>query len=275
MENELTPEENANTEETITPPEKLEENETVVQKKPKSKFFINGGLYSFLLTFGIVFLVSLYIFQVFMSPIKVVGKSMQPTINASVVSDSDEDHCDIVYFHKQNSYTNEDIVIISNKDDKYVESADPEKPVSYLIKRVIACPGDTITFYVTNLENETYYYDILVKNDDGKTLSLSNDYLSEEMKFTYGEYMINKFYYETYNEIFSALANSTTENYTSYSLTIGDNQYFVMGDNRNHSEDSRYFGVVSVDSISGKVLLQVKYGQNIWQALLQKLKQQF
>ncbi len=274
LENELTPEENAIKEEIVTSPETMEENELNVQKKQKLKFFINGGLYSFLLTFGIVFLVSLYIFQIFMSPIKVVGKSMQPTINASVLSDSDEDHCDIVYYHKQDSYTNENIVIVSNENDKYVKSADASKPVNYLIKRVIACPGDTITFYVTNIENETYYYDISVKNKNNKTIPLSDEYIDEEMSFSYGEYVLNKFYYETYSKIFSELAKSTSNDYKSYSLTIKDNEYFVMGDNRNNSEDSRYFGTVSVDSISGKVLLQVPYGQNIWQALFQKLKEQ-
>ena len=234
--------------------------------------------------FGVVFLVSLYFFQVFMSPIKVVGKSMQPTINSQVLSDDDEEHCDIVYYRKQNSYTNDDIVIISNENDKYVDSADPEKPAKFLIKRIIACPGDEITFYVTNYENSIYYYDILVKNNNGEQVLLTDSYLKEEMKFTESEYRSNKFYYdtqltnksyyETYIKIFSELVKSTESNYTSYTFKISDDKYFVMGDNRNHSRDSRYFGSVDTNSISGKVILQVPYGQNIWQALWIKLKEQ-
>ena len=116
LDNQNTQEENTEQTEALNQPEKIEESSINGTQKPKTKFFTSSGLYSFLLIFGIVFLVSLYFFQVFMSPIKVVGKSMQPTINASVLSDADEDHCDIVYYHKQTSYTNDDIVIISNEN---------------------------------------------------------------------------------------------------------------------------------------------------------------
>lgn len=40
-------------------------------------------------------------------------------------------------------------------------------------------------------------------------------------------------------------------------VTVGENEYFVMGDNRNASSDSREFGVISRDSIHGRAVLRV------------------
>jgi signal peptidase I len=37
---------------------------------------------------------------------------------------------------------------------------------------------------------------------------------------------------------------------------LGENEYFVMGDNRNHSKDSRSFGAVPLDHIVGRVVFR-------------------
>lgn len=43
----------------------------------------------------------------------------------------------------------------------------------------------------------------------------------------------------------------------STSLKLKEGEYFVMGDNRNHSLDSRSYGVISSDSIVGTKLLDL------------------
>lgn len=38
-------------------------------------------------------------------------------------------------------------------------------------------------------------------------------------------------------------------------ITLGENEYFVLGDNRSHSQDSRYFGKIKRGDIVGKAWL--------------------
>jgi signal peptidase I len=38
-------------------------------------------------------------------------------------------------------------------------------------------------------------------------------------------------------------------------ITVGNDQVFVMGDNREHSQDSRYFGPIDIDSVIGKAIV--------------------
>lgn len=245
-------------------------------KENKKGFFTEGGIFSILSIFAVAFLISFFVFQVFMVPIKVVGSSMQPTLNMQIESETDENHSDIVYYHKQKSYKNDDIVIIENKNKAYVNNSS----VNFIIKRIIACPGQTITFFVTDTDtseflNTVYYYDVLVKDKNGNVINLDDSYLSSKnkMKFSESDYL----YLSTSNEspilaeIYKGLMNEYSTNAHTYSITLGKNEYFVMGDNRNNSEDSRYFGTVKNNTIAGKVLLQVDYGKNVWQAIWKKI----
>ena len=43
--------------------------------------------------------------------------------------------------------------------------------------------------------------------------------------------------------------------YLNQVMTIGEDEIFVMGDNRNNSFDSRYFGTIPEDKIFGKFMI--------------------
>ena len=53
------------------------------------------------------------------------------------------------------------------------------------------------------------------------------------------------------NKLFEFVKNA---NYPVAATTLGDNEYFVCGDNRDHSSDSRAEGPVKKEWITGKVI---------------------
>ena len=84
------------------------------------------------------------------------------------------------------------------------------------IKRIIGVPGDSLTI------------------KDGKIL-INGNQLDE------GAYLADT----VYTNGGAAVAEGQT-------ITIGENEYFVCGDNRPHSSDSRTFGSISKDRIKAK-----------------------
>jgi len=93
----------------------------------------------------------------------------------------------------------------------------PEDPSNRFIKRVIGLPGETVEIKDGN---------ITIYNESG-TYLLDEKYLSSDL-ITSGD----------------------------IEITLEKNQYFVMGDNRPYSFDSRRFGPLSEEYIIGRVVLR-------------------
>ncbi len=102
----------------------------------------------------------------------------------------------------------------------------PKDPSQYFIKRVVGLPGEKIEIK----DKRVYVY-----SEDGKKFMLDEtDYVVEDMIDTGDK-----------------------------SWELGPEEYYVMGDNRNHSLDSRSFGPVHDELIVGKVWFR---GWPVWRA---------
>ncbi|MFA5420456.1 MAG: signal peptidase I [Patescibacteria group bacterium] len=98
----------------------------------------------------------------------------------------------------------------------------PLNPKEYFIKRIIALPGESVAI----IDGDIIIYNN--ENQNGFVLDESN-YLSDNIQT-----------YSSDEEI----------------RVLKSNEYFVMGDNRHASKDSRTFGPVNESFIIGKVLLR-------------------
>jgi signal peptidase I len=101
----------------------------------------------------------------------------------------------------------------------------PDQPDRDLIKRVIGLPGETV-----ELRNKKVYID------------------SKPVDEPYVHFLIPPS--TDFQEITSS---DVRENYGP--VTVPPDQYFVMGDNRDNSEDSRYWGFLPKNNVKGKALI--------------------
>lgn len=97
----------------------------------------------------------------------------------------------------------------------------PLDPQEYFIKRLIGLPGESVQIKGGN---------VIVYNEQNPNGVFADEYyLPEDLK-TYG--------------------------LSEDKVNLGEDQYFVLGDNRGSSKDSRSFGTVDKSFIVGKVLLR-------------------
>jgi len=103
----------------------------------------------------------------------------------------------------------------------------PEEPDRDFIKRVIGLPGETVELrekkvYINGTPLNEPYVHFLAPPRSGTEF---NEVTSFDVRERYGP------------------------------VTVPPNQYFVMGDNRDNSQDSRYWGFLPRDLVKGKALV--------------------
>lgn len=200
-------------------------------KKSKSIFWDRFTFVAFVLfvVAGICLTVSIYFQKKYFDYFFVNGQSMYPTLNLHATHkngveykelgtklEDGSQHVDYGFYDTHESAINS-IKRFDIVICKYFDNDQDEK-----IKRVIVMPG------------ETFYIDTSVGNN-GKLYLLNN---SGEYKYVEQPIDPSKGNYDGYEE----------------PRKLGKNEYFVMGDNRNHSTDSRTYGPIKKEYIAGKVV---------------------
>jgi signal peptidase I len=157
------------------------------------------------------------------------GRSMQPTL-----LDGDKVWVNKLAYDVRIPFTGISLAALSDPQRGDIVIIDSEVAGKRLVKRVIGLPGDTI--YMRNntliVNGEVADYEIL--GSEGGTVIIS-----EQLGNHSHQAMISE-----------ALLNRTARNYGPAEVPAG--QFFVLGDNRDNSADSRLYSFIPRDQIVGR-----------------------
>lgn len=197
--------------------------------KDKFKKF-SFWLYLVVAIMGIGFFGTKLLYEFNSSKVVVTGTSMSPTyhdgeaVNVSNTKDRGINRGDVIAFYAPKGAVNSKQKLTNSiKLPKELQN----KGLSNIgfIKRVIGLPNDHISY-----KNGKLYI-----NGKGFTEN----------------------YIKTNSDEFKQIVKDKTIPYMDdFDITVPPNKYYVLGDNRPFSEDSRIFGSIAKESIIGKVLKQ-------------------
>lgn len=169
-----------------------------------------------------VFVVSAIVILLFVNfvahPVRVDGKSMYPTLKDG-----------------EFGFTNVGGVLFNGveRGDIVVVTMEENGQKTHWVKRVIGMPGDTVSCV----------NDIVFIN--GKVLD-ETQYIDPD----YRQSCVDKFGY--FNKVPNA-DNTDVQDFEE--VKLGEDEYYVMGDNRPYSKDSRYVGPVKKSQLFAKKML--------------------
>ena len=199
----------------------------------KRSVFVEQAV-SFFPIFLIVLVLRSFIFE----PFRIPSASMMPTLligDFILVNKYDYGlRLPVIHnkFYENNIPSRGDVVVF-----RY-----PENPKIPYIKRVIGLPGDKIAYY-----NKTLYI-----NDVLAEQTTNGDYFAFGSGITMkGSLLIS----EDLGNINHEILIDPERNSLEFVTRVPDSHYFVLGDNRDNSKDSRYWGFVPEENLLGRAFL--------------------
>ncbi len=118
-----------------------------------------------------------------------------------------------------------------------------------IIKRVVATDGDRLIFMES--ENGIYVDLYICKAGKNSFEPIKEPYIKERMLKKAGVY--DKIFILKYNDLITEIP-ALDHSIANYTITVPENCVYVLGDNRNNSRDSRYYGALNKSRITSKIL---------------------
>jgi len=151
----------------------------------------------------------------FISPFSVDGQSMEPNLH----------HEELIIVNKIGYQQFLDYKVGEPERGDIIVLIPPQNTSKFYVKRIIGLPSEKVEF--VNGE-------VIIKNEEyPQGVRLNEEYLKKQDNHH----------------------TNPPGGFRNRSISLGDREYYVLGDNRSHSSDSRSFGAVNRANIVGKVWL--------------------
>ena len=201
----------------------------------KNKFL--GWLVAQAKSFLPILLIVLFLRSFLAEPFRIPSGSMLPTLLIG----------DYILVNKYNygirlPITKSKILEVSSPDrgDVIVFRYPGNEKINF-IKRVIGIPGDKIKY----IDKKLYVNNIEYKQNKEKKHKYMDEFSRPELDI----------YLESNNKSSYNILNDNMSPANDDEFIVPTKKYFVMGDNRDHSSDSRYWGFVPEKNLVGKAFL--------------------
>jgi signal peptidase I len=199
-------------------------------------------------------IVALFIRYIFIQPFKIPSKSMYPTllVGDQILVDRISygvgfpcSSSKIIEGFKE--IKRGDVVVFRFPEDRNSKDCPNGGFIGissvYYIKRVVAVPGDILTIK----SNKIYINGSLISNQTNRS------YFIDGVKHLVYENILSDSKKEVIYKDGETLGNDTDKAFGT--VVVPEGSYFVLGDNRDNSRDSRFWGFVPRENIVGKAFL--------------------